>query len=120
MKILKESLIKLLFILPMLAILVASTGIVTFTANSKKQEKSFGHYFVEKNNSNNDVTIIASVDNNSLLLKETEHLEFNFEINWNSIFSFSHHFFHINPWCIDSFSQGIFSGVDDAVNDFQP
>ena len=34
--------------------------------------------------------------------------------------SFSHHFFHINPWCIDSFSQGIFSGVDDAVNDFQP
>lgn len=79
----------------MLAILLASTGIVTFTANSKKQEKSFGHYFVEKNNSNNDVTIIASVDNNSLLLKETEHLEFNFEINWNSIFSFTHHFLEV-------------------------
>ena len=107
MKTLKESLVKLFFVLPMLAILIASTGIVSYSVNSKKEVKSSAYYSVEKQKSNNAVTITTSEDNNALLLKETEHTEFDFEINWNSSFSFTQHFLEVTQktFCFSNFKK---------------
>ena len=95
MKFLKDSLVKLLFIFPMLAILVATTGILSYTSSLKKEVKSSANYSIGKKDNSNSFSIIPSNDSNSFLLKESEHLEFDFEIIWNSTFSFTHHFLEV-------------------------
>ena len=96
MKTLKQSFVKILFLFPLLAILIASTGIVSYSVNSTKSKNYSAFYLSEKKNDNNSATIITSTDNTSrLLLKESEIIEFLFEINWNSSFSFTHHFLEV-------------------------
>ncbi len=95
MKVLKQSFVKILFLFPMLAILLASTGIVSYSISLKKNESSIKSFSIKTNN-NNSATFITSTDNSSnLLLKETEIPEFLFEINWVSSFSFTHHFLEV-------------------------
>lgn len=96
MKTLKQSFIKILFLFPMLAILIASTGVVSFSINSNKSINSSNYFSTEKKNDNNSATIITSTGNSSrLLLKESEIIEFSFEIDWINSFSFTHHFLEV-------------------------
>lgn len=96
MKTLKQSFVKILFLFPMLAILIASTGVLSLSINSNKNGNSASYFSTEKKNDNNLVTIISSTDNsNRLLLKESEIIEFLFKINWISSFSFTHHFLEV-------------------------
>lgn len=96
MKTLKQSFVKILFLLPMLAILVASTGIVSFSTHSIKSKDSSVYFSSEKKNDNNTTSVVTSTANSSrLLLKESEIIEFSFEIDWINSFSFTHHFLEV-------------------------
>lgn len=120
MKAIKQSFIKLLFLFPMLAILIASTGIISYSINLKKEALPTSYYSVEKNNNNNIATLTTFKENtNTLLLKESEITEYLFEINYGSSFSFTNHFLKVTEksFCFSNYKKVFVSNKNKPLYD---